>query len=120
MAEAVVGAGGFVALEGGNEAVNPVHIKGLVGTDVEPGETQTVGVVAVVAAAELVVFDIEGEEALVAAQDVLRQFVHDGFARFFHGHFRRLQDDVGAFAVFGREELAPMVDGFGVRDAGHQ
>ena len=65
MAEGEVGAGGFVGVESWHEAVDPVGIEGLFGTHVKPGDTQAVGVVAVVAAAEFVVFNIEGEEAVV-------------------------------------------------------
>jgi hypothetical protein len=114
VAEGEVAAGGLVDLEGWHETVNPVHIERLVGANVEPGEAQAVGVVAVVAAAEFVVFDVESEETLVAAQDVIGDGVHNRRAGFFNRHLRRLQDDVRLW--WRRKEFAPRVGFFSAGD----
>ena len=103
MAEGEVGAGGFIGVESRHEAVDPVGIEGLFGTHVKPGDTQAVGVVTVVAAAEFVVFDIEGEEAVVAVQDVFRYAFDQRFLRLFDGDFRSFQNH----AFLGGKELLP-------------
>ena len=117
VAEGEVAAGGFVDLEGWHETVNPVHIERLVGANVEPGEAQAVGVVTVVAAAKFVVFDVEGKEAFVAAQNVVGNGVHNRLAGFFNGYLRRLQDDVG---LRRRKKFAPGVRFFGMSSSGNQ
>ena len=103
MAEGEVGAGGFIGVESWHEAVDPVGIEGLLGTHVKPGDAQAVGVVTIVAAAEFVVFNIEGEEAVVAVEDVFRYAFDQRFLRLFDGDFRSFQNH----AFLGGKELLP-------------